>query len=111
MMQHMTKRLSVWAIIVVAILMIPLLAKWPWTGGDFVFGAVVLFGSALTYELVARKMSNVTYRAAVGLAVVTALLFVWINAAVGIIGDGDFPNGMYFGVLAVGFIGALIARF
>ena len=109
-MQNITRRLSVWAIVVAAVLMIPLLAKWPWTGSDFVFGAVVLFGSATVFELVARKGSTVAYRAAVGIACAAGLLLVWINAAVGIIGDGPV-NLMYLGVLAVGFVGALIARF
>ena len=109
-MQNITRRLIVWAIVVAAVLMIPLLGKWPWTGGDFVFGAVVLFGSALVYELVARKGGTTAYRAAVGIACATGLILVWINAAVGIIGDGPV-NLMYLGVLTIGFIGALIARF
>jgi peptidoglycan/LPS O-acetylase OafA/YrhL len=71
----------------------------------------LLFGAGLTYELIARKMSNVAYRTAVGVAVATAVLLVWVNAAVGIIGDDNPANLMYFGVLTVGIIGALIARF
>ncbi len=120
-MQNITKRLSVWALIIALLLIVPLVLTllgsgvdgdgWHWTFFDFVFASVVLFGSALTYELVARKGSTLTYRVAVGVAVVTALLFVWINAAVGIIGDGDFPNALYFVVLVIGLIGAIIARF
>jgi hypothetical protein len=110
-MQNLTRRLGVWAIVVAAVLMIPLWADWPWTGSDFVFGAVVLFGSAAVYELIARRSGNSAYRFAVGIAVVAALLLIWINAAVGIIGEPGGPNVMYLGVLAVGFIGALIARF
>jgi hypothetical protein len=70
-----------------------------------------LFGTGLTYELVARKGDTIAYRAAVGIACAAGLLLVWINAAVGIIGDEDLANVMYFGVLAVGLIGAFIARF
>ena len=122
-MQNITRRLSVWAVVVALILLIPLVLTllgsgvdgegWHWTFFDFVFMGTLLFGAGLVYELVARKMSNGAYRAAVGVAVATAVLLVWVNAAVGIIGDGDLDslNGMYFGVLAVGFIGALIARF
>lgn len=122
-MQNITKRLIVWAVIVAIILLIPLVLTllgsgvdgegWHWTLSDFVFMGVLLFGAGLAYELVARKMSNGAYRAAVGVAVAAAVLLVWINAAVGIIGDGDLdsPNGMYFGVLAVGIVSALIARF
>jgi hypothetical protein len=50
------------------------------------------------------------YRAAVGVACATGFILFWINAAAGIIGDGPV-NLMYLGVLAVGFIGACIARF
>jgi hypothetical protein len=44
-------------------------------------------------------------------AVAAALILVWLSLGVGIIGaDGDPANLMYFGVLAVGIIGAIIAR-
>src|SRR5688500_20220430 len=55
---------------------------------------------------------NTTYRFAVGVAVGAAFILVWLSLGVGIIGkDGDPANLMYFGVLAVGIVGALIARF
>ena len=51
------------------------------------------------------------YRSAIGLAIAAALMLVWVSLGVGIIGkDGDPANLMYFGVLAVGIIGALVAR-
>ena len=41
-----------------------------------------------------------------------AFLLVWINLAVGIIGEPDeVANLMYIGVLAVGIAGAFVARF
>jgi hypothetical protein len=52
------------------------------------------------------------YRFAVAIALAGALVLIWLSLGVGIIGaDGDAANVMYFGVLAVGIIGALIARF
>ena len=52
------------------------------------------------------------YRTAVGIALAAALMLVWLSLGVGIIGrDGDPANLMYFGVLGVGTIGAVIARF
>jgi hypothetical protein len=52
------------------------------------------------------------YRAAVGLALGSALLLVWVNGAVGIIGsENNEANLMYGGVLVVGAIGAIVARF
>ncbi len=59
-----------------------------------------------------KKSANTAYKFAVGLALVAAFLIIWMNLAVGIIGDSDDPaNLMYVGVLAVGAVGALIARF
>lgn len=53
-----------------------------------------------------------TYRFAVGVALAAAFILVWLSLGVGIIGaDGDPANLMYFGVVAVGVIGALIAHF
>ncbi len=98
------------------ILLMPLVAmqftdEVAWDLFDFAVAGILLVGTGLTYELIARKASNIVYRAAVGVAVVTALLLVWVNGAVGIIGDGGNPTTlMYFGVLAVGIIGAIIAR-
>ena len=51
-------------------------------------------------------------RSAVGVAVATAVILLWVNGAVGVIGsENNDANLMYFGVLAVGIIGAVIARF
>jgi hypothetical protein len=55
---------------------------------------------------------HTTYRFAAAVALVAAILLIWLSLGVGIIGrDGDPANLMYFGVLAVGIIGALVARF
>jgi hypothetical protein len=94
------------------ILLIPILAAPAWSLFDFVIAGALIFGTGLTYELVARKADNIAYRFAVGVALAAGFLLVWINLAVGIIGDsGDLANSMYIGVLAVGIIGAIIARF
>ena len=58
------------------------------------------------------KTDRTAYRFALGLAIATALLLLWMSLGVGIIGaDGDPANRMYFGVIAVGIIGAMLARF
>ena len=56
--------------------------------------------------------SNTAYRLAAGLALTAAFLIVWLNAAAGLIGieDDDPANLLYVGVLAIGFVGAIIAR-
>lgn len=56
-------------------------------------------------------MTRRPYRLAAGLAIVAVLLLVWLSLGVGLIGrDGDPANRMYFGVVAVGLVGALWAR-
>lgn len=82
-----------------------------WDLADFVVAGALLLGTGLTYELVAGRRSNSAYRAAVCIALAAALSLVWVNLAVGIIGSEDNPaNLMYLGVLAVGLLGAAIAR-
>jgi len=59
---------------------------------------------------VKRTMNiNRPYRVAVGIAVAAALLVVWMHGAVAT--EDDSPGLMFFGVLVVGIIGAIIARF
>jgi hypothetical protein len=83
-----------------------------WSLADFAVAGGLLVGTGLLYEAAARKTGNIAYRVAAGVALAAALLLVWINLAVGIIGDeGNPANAMYVGVLAVGVVGALIARF
>ena len=72
----------------------------------------LLIGVGVAVELASRKTGEAAYRAAVGLALGSALLLAWVNGAVGIIGSEDNDaNLMYGGVLFVGAIGAIIARF
>ncbi|MSU25122.1 MAG: hypothetical protein EXS32_15045 [Opitutus sp.] len=83
-----------------------------WDVADFAVAGVLLLGTGLTYELATRKAGQIAHRVAVGMTVAAALLLVWINLAVGLIGTEKNPaNLMYAGVLAVGLIGAMIARF
>lgn len=57
------------------------------------------------------RINSTAYRCAIGVALAAAFILVWLSLGVGIIGkDGDRANLMYFGVLAVGIIGAIIAR-
>ncbi len=109
-------RIAGWAGATLSLLLVPLVAMqfsadWNWDLFDFGFAFVLLFGTGLTYELIARKADYRAYKSAVGVAVVAALLLVWINAAVGIIGDDELINVLYLGVLVVGLIGAFRARF
>jgi hypothetical protein len=99
------------------ILLVPLVAmqfttEVNWTLSDFVFAWVIMAGTGLAYWLATRNAANLAYRFAAGLALAAAFMIVWGNLAVGFIGgEGNPANLMYAGVLALGFAGALIARF
>lgn len=105
------------ALVTALILLVPLVAmqftrEVTWTLFDFVVAGSLLFGTGLAYELVVRRGGNTAYRLAVGVALATGLFLVWSNLAVGLIGSEDNPaNLLYGGVLAVGIIGAIMARF
>ena len=60
----------------------------------------------------ARRKGRAAYRRAVGVGLGATLVLVWLIGAVGIIGDsGDSADLMYGGVLAVGAVGSVVARF
>jgi hypothetical protein len=100
-----------------ALILLPLLAmqvtdEVDWDLADFAFAGALLVGVGVTYELAARMTASRAYRAAVGVALGAAFILVWMNLAVGIIGtEDDSANLMYGGVLAVGIVGAICARF
>ncbi|XXV32117.1 hypothetical protein WME87_25125 [Sorangium sp. So ce1389] len=99
------------------VLLLPLVAmqfteEVAWDLADFIIFGAMLACACGAYELAARATGNKAYRAAVGVALAAAFVLVWMNLAVGIIGNEENPaNLMYGGVLAVGVIGAMIARF
>lgn len=83
-----------------------------WSLVDFIVAWLLFFGAGFSYRLIARKSINLTYKAATSIAVGTTLLLIWINLAVGFIGNENNPaNLMYAVVIAVGLISALLVRF
>jgi hypothetical protein len=98
------------------VLLLPLVAmqitdEVVWDLADFAVAGLLLAGTGFTYELAASQTNMTAYRVALGVALATAFILVWMNLAVGLIGSEDNPaNLMYIGVLAVGLIGAVIAR-
>jgi len=83
-----------------------------WDVLDFTIFGAMLLGVGVVFTLARRRADNTAYRIAVGVALAAAFILVWVNGAVGIIGDeSNDANMMYFGVLAVGIIGAIVGRF
>lgn len=87
-------------------------AEVDWTAGDFTIWGFMLLVACGTYELGTRLSNHTAYRAAFGIVAVAGFFLVWINLAVGIIGnEGNPANLLFGGVLLIGFVGALVARF
>lgn len=79
-----------------------------WSLGDFAFAGILLFGSLGAFELAARRSRNWRYRAGAGVAIATAILLTWSNAAVGLT---DSPaDVVYFGVALFAIVGSVVAR-
>jgi hypothetical protein len=89
-----------------------LLVDLPWTTFDFVIWGVMLVVAAGVCEIGLRLSGSLAYRAGVVVAAGTSFLIVWSNLAVGIIGNENNPlNQIFFGVIAIALVGALLARF
>jgi hypothetical protein len=109
-------RLFLWAI-PTALLIAPAMARQftaevQWTAFDFMLAAVLLYGTTGLIDLAIRKGGSMAYRFGAGLAVLVSFLVVWINGAVGMIGNEDDPaNLMFVGVILIAAVGAATARF
>jgi peptidoglycan/LPS O-acetylase OafA/YrhL len=85
------KRLIGIVLTVAFLLLIPLIAmqftdKVNWSLPDFVVAGVLLLGTGLMCELVMRKVNKIKYRIAICVALLAALLLIWLELAVGIFG-------------------------
>ncbi|WP_019947686.1 hypothetical protein [Hymenobacter aerophilus] len=100
-----------------ALLLVPLVAmqftgEVNWTLSDFVVAGALLLSTGAALELVASRSGTVAYRVAAAGAVLTSLLLVWVNLAVGFVGSGPNPANLLCGAVpAIGLLGALAARF
>ena len=122
-----TRTVLRWVLITAAVLAVPALAMalrlgFPdpgagtdgvnWGPMDFAIVGVLVLGSGLLFEYASARAGTWAHRAAVAIAVAAGLFLIWVNLAVGMIGDeGNPANLMYLFVLFVALIGAAIARF
>jgi hypothetical protein len=109
-------RIAGWGL-AAALLLTPLVAMQvtndvKWGPVDFAAAAILIGGLGLAIELAVRRSANLAWRAGAALAALTAFALIWINLAVGVIGDeGNPANLLFAAVLAVALAGALAARF
>jgi hypothetical protein len=109
-------RVALWSL-AAASLLAPLVAmrftdEVRWTLSDFVFAGIVFGAVGLVAELTARLTRNPACRAAAGFALAAALVIVWANGAVGMIGsEGNPYNFFFYGAIGIALAGAVAARF
>lgn len=97
-------------ILLVPLAAMPLTDEVNWTASDFLLAGGLLLVAGLGLVFACRQAS-LAYRAASALAVAAGFLLIWLNGAVGIIGDeGNPANLVYGGVLVVALLGAAVAR-
>lgn len=85
------------ALVTALMLLVPFLAMQfgtgvVWTLLDFVTAGVLLFGTGLVYELIARTAIHPTRRIVLIIVVTLALLLVWADLAVGIFNIPGFSG-------------------
>jgi hypothetical protein len=115
------RRGSRWSVAVwggaAALLALPLVAmqftdEVQWGPVDFaVFGTMLTLACGL-WEAAVRARGDWAYRLGAGVTIAASFLLIWVNLAVGFIGDEDNPaNLMFAGVLAIPLLGGAAARF
>jgi hypothetical protein len=95
-------------------LMVPIVASqlvvdWNWPVVTFVRVYVLFFVTGMVFALVARRMGAWSYKAGVGLSLAAAFTLGWSNM-VHVADSGNPANLVYYSVLGVGVVGALLAR-
>lgn len=113
-MTELSKTILRVALVALGLLMVPVVASrvvdgWNWPPRAFVVVYLLFFGTGMAYALIARKMSSWTYKAGVGIALVTGFGLGWSNMVH--VADSENPaNLIYYSVLVVGIAGAWLAH-
>ncbi len=108
-------RIAGWSIAVI-LLIIPAVAmqvttEVDWDLPDFIVMGGLLAAIGLGIEFLVRQSQSAAYRVGAVIALVTAFLTIWVNLAVGMIGDDNPYNLLFAGVLGFGLVGSIVARF
>ena len=83
-----------------------------WTLLDYLVASVLLASTGAGYWVATRTARSIWHHFGVIIAVCGGLLMMWVQLAVGLIGDGSHPaNTMLLLVLPLGAAGALLSRF
>lgn len=83
-----------------------------WTALDYIVMGTLVGGIGLLFLLALRASQHWAYRLGAMIALGSAFLTIWINLAVGVIGEPDeSANLLFFGVLLIAFASAAIGGF
>ena len=83
-----------------------------WTTSDFGVMSAMLLTAGLALEALVRASRSAPYRFGAGVAVLAGFLLVWVNLAVGFLGDEGNPANLAFLLVhATAIGGAILARF
>ncbi|GAB4339876.1 MAG: hypothetical protein Kow0037_25380 [Calditrichia bacterium] len=94
------------------ILLIPLIAThystaFDWKPEDFLVAGVLIGGSLTVYRWLAGRLRNRMLKVAWMLFIFTTLLLIWVNLAVGIVGNEGEPANLLFYLLPL--LGSIFA--
>lgn len=82
-----------------------------WTAGDFLFAAIMIGLVGLAIEFAVRASRQGSYRLGFAVAVLASFLMIWVNLAVGIVGNENEPvNQWFFAIVGVFILGSFVAR-
>lgn len=94
------------------LLSLPAILHFPWSPGDFIIMGIMLGSVGLGIEFLVRRSGSAFVRLGAVIGVLTCFLTIWVNLAVGMIGNEDNPYNQLFIVPVFLFIaGTVLTRF
>ena len=99
------------ALLITQAVMMQVSKEWNWGPASFVLAGIMICGPILVYERTVRLWPSLAYRGGAAVAMVVSFLMIWINLAVGIVGEDNPINFSFFMLIFGSAVGAFAARF
>ncbi len=99
--------LKITILLLLLMLIFPLIATYlspevNWGLEDFIVAGCLLMAISFAYWLLARRTKHLNFRVGIAVMLFAYLLSIWVNMAVGIIGEPENPVNLLFYVLLAG---------
>lgn len=98
------------ALLLTPAVMMQISDEWNWGPASFVLAGIMICGPILVYERSVRIWPSLAYRGGVATALIVSFLLIWINLAVGIVGEDNPINFSFFLLIFTSVVGAFAAR-